>query len=359
MRKSDDFLELLQNECHLFYVSVKRWDGKYSNNTATVTANASIVAEDLTTKPRWKLLPAAWGKKTAAIEQSVRAAVSKFSVPFREGVYVVPKVNSENLVTELRRLQAEYKSIVEELKNEWPALVLDLKDRIIREFGLLTWDGIAKVLPTQETLFSRFGVEFGFWPINQGVSFSAVKTATELTKALRSASLIAESLGSTDRERFESIVSLSRELVSFIETKVSRINVDEAPAWLTATQQSSQEMIRNVVGNMLQQPLDDFIEQLANVKRMAENNSVRARSIGILQETYSKLMSFSFLAPQDIVDKLSNFDTFVNSSLTFDSIKAGASARESLKSQLDSISTELQNIRDRSATAVPVRHIEV
>jgi hypothetical protein len=84
-------------------------------------------------------------------------------------------------------------------------------------------------------------------------------------------------------------------------------------SWVVDAQAATSEAIAEAVRNMIQEPMTEFAQSLAHVESMLQRGSnLRAVTLENLKQAYTKLVGFSFMAPEELKERLRGVGTLLN-----------------------------------------------
>lgn len=304
---SGHLLGEIQKNCFLLYVTVRRWDGKYLIRNANIQIDGVEVDAKMASAARWKLIPDEWHKKIQPFIGQVRTAIYKVAVPFRDGVYIVPKDRAKGLVESIQAIRDLYRRQAQRFADQWPDILDDLRDKIQRKYGDAEWNLIQNRLPKENKLLSLFDIEIGLWPIGKSGA-SAIASGEDISYLASHVDDFQEAIRVLKREslsqELEDFIEVVRRLVKRSRRKIKEEMVENVDAWFEEASATSNKMVAEAVAAMVQEPIQAFQEALANLERVQEDGHCKTGTIDIVRRAYSKLHGFRFLLPSEMADRL-------------------------------------------------------
>ena len=77
--------------------------------------------------------------------------------------------------------------------------------------------------------------------------------------------------------------------------------------WLVEAQEQTSQAVADAIKTMIQEPLKEFAEALANIEGiLARGSSLKSSTLTNLRASFEKLQGFSFMAPTDLKQRLRN-----------------------------------------------------
>lgn len=299
-------LREIRKNCFLLSITVRRWDGKYQIPGANSQVEHREIANDLVTKPCWKLVPGEWHKQIQPYVSGIRAAIYKVGVPFKEGVYIVPRTKARELLHQVESIRRDYKALATQFCDAWPGILGALKNKICSELGEHQWLVLEKKIPDQDNLESLFDVEVALWPIGGSGSelpIGMLDRLEILKEMLPEAELTLQSESAPSA--LSELVTEVRKLLECSETGVGRIASESIDIWMSEANETTARLVGKAVEGMLREPVQEFAEAVQNLENLQDREGVcRSGTLDAIRRAYDKLIGFQFMVPDELAAKL-------------------------------------------------------
>jgi lipopolysaccharide biosynthesis regulator YciM len=110
----------------------------------------------------------------------------------------------------------------------------------------------------------------------------------------------------------------------------SVLDSDRSAAWVNEAQQATSAAVAEAVRAMVQEPMTEFANAMANVEGiLSRGGALRASTMDNLKRAYQKLQGFSFMAPDDLQRRLTAVGSVIES-LDFKEVNSSESASRAL-----------------------------
>lgn len=335
-------LQTLSRNCVAMKVHVTGVSAERKIDNAVVKVNDQDVPQELLSGARFKMVPKEISNPLARIAGLARAVPASRGTPFVGGAYLVPiskgrdgKSAAESAFSLLGSLQTQYKDKAEELKSNWESHVSRIQTDFPAEYEILK-----RWLLSGDEFVSRHKISTMLFPLGAGlpVNFSE-KLESGLAEMLLNPLLSAEDRAVVERIK-PLVISMIDRAALDVGTLVSQ---DRAASWVSQAQASTSEAIAEAVKKMIQEPLTEFAEALANMEGiLARGGTVRTATVGAVKQAYDKLVGFSFMTPNDLKARLGAVGTILNS-VDYRDLNASESSSRELAGHFASIREEMTN----------------
>lgn len=346
---SSVMLQEIRRNCFLLSVVVRRWDGQYMVKGSTVSLERGQLSAELTTSPRWKLVPEAWHKQIQPFASRVRSAVYRVGVSFKDGVYIVPKSKARQLVDEIEEARRAYLDVVRNFLREWPDIKERLRQRITREASEEQWLQLLSRLPDDEKMLGLFDIEVSLWPVGSsgGMSAALLDALDAMKDALRQNN---PGLATMSRLAPEHAVAMNllttsvSRVLEASEADVSKFAGDNMEAWMEEASQTTNRLVAKAVESMLTEPVEEFARAVNNLQEIQDREGGRCMSgsLEMIRRAHAKLAGFQFMVPDQLIRKLKDVEVRLGS-VTPRDVNVGATAARQLTESLQSIRQELED----------------
>ncbi len=342
----------LEKHCHILSVTVRRWRGHFQAKDAVVTVAGDEVDKALLSKPQWRLFEK-WNKELGPYESQIRKTVYERSVTFRDGVYIVPKTKAQELVLEVNALRDQYMAKVGEMVEKWDDFVLELS----RGFSAEVWKVLSAKIPSKAKLPELYGVDISLW--SSGDNEAALACLEELPKARAALAgldrlRLDRKVDSRDRDAVNRLLSAVDAMVRAADSESGKLVSEGVGDWLSEVKATTSRVLEGAVNSMLEVPVQEFAEALANMEEVASNGRCRAATIDAVRRSYEKLKSFSFMVPAEILAKMERVGSrleSVNASLVNQNQTSASRLVDSLREIRGDLAREVEESRQSSGRA--------
>jgi Protein of unknown function (DUF3150) len=361
---SQAVLQEIKRNCFLLSVTVHRWDGKYLVRGSTVHLANTELDDKLTTAPRWKLMPETWHKRIQPFVSQVRAVVYRVGVPFKDGVYIVPKQRARELMATVRDIRERYRSVAAEFVSAWPDIVTQLERKICREVGEEQWFSLSQKIPIETELLKLFDIEVGLWPIGGaggGIPGEMLDSLDCLKDQLSEAREAVVSLpAGQDRSTLLAYLTKVLETIRLSEKATKKVLEENLEEWMTEAAETTSRMVSKAVETMLTDPIQEFAAAVQNlVDLQGREGRCRAGTLEAIRRAHAKLLGFQFMVPGDLIEKLRQVEMKLGQIEASD-VNSKSLAARNLTEALKAISTSLQSSDTRNrGTEMFTRNIDI
>lgn len=366
---ADVILGEIKRNCFIIYVTIRAWRGQFLMRNSQTLVDGKPVDEKLVTKGSWKVMPEKWHKALQPYESRCRSAVYRLGVPFKDGVYIVPKARAKALVDQIKAIRVQYKEKVAEFQAEWPSVVRDLERKIVAEMGDDQWIAISKALPDARKLPELFDIEIGLWPVgNSGgmpvECFDDLQSAANQLEAVDR--LVQRMLGGTgpagvheDGELLGAFVSDVRKVWERTMRSAGKIIEENADEWMGEAQATTNRMVAAAVEAMVSDPIREFAEQVDNLAKLTATKTVRAGTLEAVKRAYDKLQGFSFMLPSAMLERLRHIELRIGAADP-QAMNGGTIAGQNLNAALRAIRDDLtSDLSHANVVEEFTRHLDI
>lgn len=296
---AEALLRGIHRNCFILGVTVRCWNGHYLVRDSDVKINNVAMDTELLTAPQWKLMPAEWHKKLQPFVSGTRSAVQRVGVPFKAGVYLVPKTRAAELMRAVGELRAEYRQVATEFAGEWPAIRAGLQERITREASAAQWAALSKKIPKAEDILRLFDIETSLWPVGSREPEAVLRHLETLQRAVDA--VPANAIRREVRDLVEAVTALLADASSATRAVID----DHIDEWLVEAQTTTSRLVAAAVNSMIEEPLQEFAAAVQNLEDLRAREGVcRSGTIDAIRRAYEKLMGFSFMVSDDMRERL-------------------------------------------------------
>jgi hypothetical protein len=322
-------LQTLSRNCVAMKVHITKVTAEKKIDGAVIKVNDHDVPQELVSGARFKMVPKEITSPLNRIESAARLVPASRGTAFVGGAYLVPigvrgrdgKSAAETAFSLLSNLQSEYSAKAAELKPSWEAHVTRIQTDFPTEYELLK-----KWFISGDEFVARHRISTMLFPLGAGlpVNFNE-RLESGMSEILANPLLNAADVAVIERVKPLLITMIDRAAVD-VGTLVSQ---DQAASWVTQAQATTSEAIADAVKKMIQEPLTEFAESLANMEGiLARGGTVKTSTIQAVKSAYEKLMGFSFMAPNDLKTRLGAVGNILNGLNYRELNSSEASARE-------------------------------
>lgn len=305
-------LQTLSRNCVAMKVHITSVTAERKIDNAVVKVNDHDIPDELLSGARFKMVPKEIKNPMSRIVSLARAVPASRGTPFVGGAYLVPIAKgrdgqsaAEKAFGLLKSLQTQYQEKAEELKPDWVAHVARIQADFPTEYEMLK-----KWFLTGDEFVARHRISTMLFPLGAGlpVNFNE-KLETGMLEMLASPLLT-----DADRAVIERIKPMMLTMIDRASVDVGTIvDQDRAASWVVQAQASTSEAIADAVKKMIQEPLTEFAEALANMEGLlARGSTVRTSTVEAVKRAYDKLVGFSFMAPGDLKTRLAAVGNILN-----------------------------------------------
>lgn len=309
---SDSLLRSISRNCVAIKVSVSAMGNERKIDGAQVNLGEHQVPQELIAGARFKLLPPEIRNPLNKVAQRARLAPYTHGTPFVGGAYLLPLTKNREgqsvaqiVFDRLRTLREEYHDLAQDLRRSWERHV-----EKIREEWPLEYESMRRWLVDGDTFVSMHRISTMLFPLGSGLPADFDnKLETGLNKLVSDTSLT-----EADREALRRVMPRVSSVVRTASQDVGGLLDEQAASgWVAEAQAATSEAIAEAVRNMIQEPMTEFAQSLAHVEGMLQRGSnLRSVTVENLKQAYSKLVGFSFMAPDELKDRLRSVGSLLN-----------------------------------------------
>lgn len=270
---------------------------------ADVSVEGQSVPDKYLSGARWRLIPAEIYGAISAIAASARRQPSLFGTPFPGGAYLVPVngPNGRNPAAELfgviRASRESYHGKAVELRPKWEQHVEATRTELPAMY-----EKVRRWLVDGETFVARHTISMMLMPLGAGVPADFDARFREAVSTLALNPDVASADLDAVRRLLPSLTALAQECAN---APAAVLGEDASAAWVQEANAATSRAVAEAVQTMIQQPLTEFAESLANMEGIIERGSnVRTGTIDQIRRAYDKLAGFSFLATPELRRRL-------------------------------------------------------
>lgn len=289
------------------------------------------VADELMTRNSWKLAPREWRLESGRIRNRAKRAVLRYGAIFRRGVYLVPLKKYDEIYQELDQIRIEYDQFADQKVATWPAECDKLKAKIVEKYGERTWQSVESKLPRVDKIRSRFSMTIGAWPIGGSTGGPEIaKLIDDLSEAVDDLS-IAPELPSVLNGKIGAVLRLTGALRAAASGLPQHFSAEKLAEYTALIRNSTEQMLRESLTRAFDEPRQELYESIDNLLRIInESSSVRQPSVDAVKRAWDRLKGFSWLAPDDLAQRMEELDRRVNNTSAEDIRDGTRAARETL-----------------------------
>jgi hypothetical protein len=339
---SDVMLRAISRNCVALKVIVGAISAERKVPGAKVSIGEHEVADELLSGARFKLVPSNIKNQLARVMNRARDVPYNYGTPFVGGAYLIPvgttpggKSQAQLAFEQLSQLKVDYRTLAENLKGDWEAHV----QKVASDFPM-EYDSMKKWFVSGDAFVRLHYISTMQFPLGAGlpVDFND-RLDTGLLRLLNNELLSAE-----DRAV---ITRLKPNLIDVIETAAhdvgSLLNEDTAATWVVEAQQATSKAVAEAVKTMIQEPVKEFAETLANFEGMlARGSNVRTGTVENLKTAFNKLKGFSFMVPDDLKTRLASVGSIING-VDYKEINSSESSSRELAKHFSEIREQLSS----------------
>jgi hypothetical protein len=137
----------INNDIRFYHVSVSVWRGHALIKSSRVEVGGTVVSEQVTTRPQWKLVPDHWQRRISGIESKIEGLIRTYRVHKSEsrtpsdsdedntrfalkGVSLIPRNRVPELQAELNAIRdGDMVTIAAEIIEDWPNIVRWVREK--------------------------------------------------------------------------------------------------------------------------------------------------------------------------------------------------------------------------------------
>jgi hypothetical protein len=228
------------------------------------------------------------------------------------GAYLLPLTKNREgqsvaqvVFDRLASLREEYHELAQDLRRPWERHV-----EKIREEWPLEYENMSRWLVSGDTFVRMHHISTMLFPLGSGLP---ADFDNKLENGLNR--LVSDtSLTETDRDSLRRVMPRVNAIVRAASQDVGGLLSEQATSsWVVDAQAATSEAIAEAVRNMIQEPMTEFAQSLAHVESMLQRGSnLRAVTLENLKQAYTKLVGFSFMAPEELKERLRGVGTLLN-----------------------------------------------
>jgi hypothetical protein len=270
------------------------------------------VPQELIAGARFKLLPPEIRNPLNKVGQRARLIPYTHGTAFVGGAYLLPLTKNREgqsvaqvVFDRLASLREEYHELAQDLRRPWERHV-----EKIREEWPLEYENMSRWLVSGDTFVRMHHISTMLFPLGSGLP---ADFDNKLENGLNR--LVSDtSLTETDRDSLRRVMPRVNAIVRAASQDVGGLLSEQATSsWVVDAQAATSEAIAEAVRNMIQEPMTEFAQSLAHVESMLQRGSnLRAVTLENLKQAYTKLVGFSFMAPEELKERLRGVGTLLN-----------------------------------------------
>lgn len=309
---SDVMLRAIARNCVALKVTVGAMSQERKVQNASVRIGEHEIPDELLSGARFKLVPAAIRNPLARVGGRARMVPYNYGTPFVGGAYLIPvgisasgKSQAQAAFEELSVIKREYRETAESLKTAWEEHV-----RKISEDFPFEYSSMQRWFVSGDAFVNLHYISTMQFPLGAGLPMDFNQRLESGMQKLLSNEL----LSAADKE---AIARFKPHLIDIAEKASqdvgSLVSEETAATWVVEAQQATSKAVAEAVRDMIQEPVREFAESLANVEGMLKRGSdLRSSTISNLKSAFDKLQGFSFMAPQDLKNRLAAVGRIIN-----------------------------------------------
>jgi hypothetical protein len=300
--RSDVLLRSLAKNCLALKVSVSAVGYERLVKNATVAVGEHEIAPEFLAGARFKVVPNNIKNPLGRIAGHARQVPYSYGTPFIGGAYLIPIARdrhgsspAQKAFTRLGEIRGEYRDKAIELRPLWESHVAKIQSEYPFEY-----EALRQYLPNGESFVAAHTVSSIRFPLGAGLPANfEERLEEEFVKTFR---------GSADEA---TLWSHQAEILSMIHDAASDpgtvLSESASETWLVEAQEQTSQAVADAIKTMIQEPLKEFAEALANIEGiLARGSSLKSSTLTNLRASFEKLQGFSFMAPTDLKQRLRN-----------------------------------------------------
>ena len=309
---SDALLRSISRNCVAIKVSVSAMGNERKIDGAQIQLGDHQVPQELIAGARFKLLPPEIRNPLNKVGQRARLIPYTHGTAFVGGAYLLPLTKNREgqsvaqvVFDRLASLREEYHDLAQDLRRPWERHV-----EKIREEWPLEYENMSRWLVSGDTFVRMHHISTMLFPLGSGLPADFDnKLENGLNRQVSDTSQT-----ETDRDSLRRVMPRVNAIVRAASQDVGGLLSEQATSsWVVDAQAATSEAIAEAVRNMIQEPMTEFAQSLAHVESMLQRGSnLRAVTLENLKQAYTKLVGFSFMAPEDLKDRLRGVGTLLN-----------------------------------------------
>lgn len=275
-------------------------------NGADVSVEGERVPDNVLSGATCRLVPPEVHKAVNSIANQARKLPGRFGTSFPGGAYLVPVhgAGGRNPAAELfgavRACRQEYQDRAAEFRPRWEEHVAHMRNNEPHWY-----EKLRRWLVDGDTFVARHTIDMMLMPLGAGLP---VDFNSRARSALRE--LISDP--SVPQADFDALNRLLPQILEVVARTASApaalLGEDASQAWVREANVATSRAVAEAVQTMIQQPLTEFAEALANMEGIIDRGSnVRDGTIDKVRRAYNKLTGFSFLATPELQRRLQEF----------------------------------------------------
>lgn len=342
--RADVMLRSIAKNCVAVKVTVSAIGNERLVHGAQVSVGEHEIAPELLAGARFKIVPPGIRNSLNRIGQKARMVPYAYGTPFVGGAYLIPIARdrsgnspAQKAFTTLSDVRREYREKAIELRPLWEAHVQKLQTDFPFEY-----EEIKQHLPNGEQFVNAHTISSIRFPLGAGLPANFEERLNEeFIKAFR---------GTPNEQTLNDHKEVILRAVNAAATDLGTVMSEAATeTWMLEAQQQTSAAIANAVKAMVQEPLKEFAETLANVEGiLARGNNLRRSTIDSVRASFEKLQGFSFMAPTELKNRLRAIGATIGSVEAKD-INSSETASRELAGHFKNIREELTSEDTHSA----------
>lgn len=339
---SDIMLRAISRNCVALKVIVGAISAERKVPGARVSIGEHEVPDELLSGARFKLVPPNIKNPLARVMQRARSVPYNYGTPFVGGAYLIPvgsvaggKSQAQIAFEQLQQLKSDYRTLAENLKTEWEAHV----QKVASDFPL-EYESMKKWFVDGDQFVRLHYISTMQFPLGAGLPVDFNDRLDKGLLRLFNNELLSE-------EDKAVISRLKPNLIDIIETAAhdvgSLVSDDAAASWVVEAQQATSKAVAEAVKSMIQEPVKEFAETLANFEGMlARGSNVKTNTIENLKTAFNKLQGFSFMCPDELKTRLASVGSII-SGVDYKEINSSESSSRELARHFSEIREQLSS----------------
>jgi hypothetical protein len=326
---SDVLLNEISRNCVAVKLSVSAMGYERTIRNASVTVDEQAVPDELLAGAKFKLMPASIKNPLMRIAGIARGIPASYGTPFVGGAYLVPlsrqkdgRCTAQVVFDRIGQLREDYRLKAEELRPAWEAHVSN-----VRTSWPEAYEKLERCLVSGEDFVRAHNISTILFPLGAGLPADFDDKLSAGFRDLMNSSTLSDA----EKEVLVRLKDHVREVVDRAAYNVgSVLDSDRSAAWVNEAQQATSAAVAEAVRAMVQEPMTEFANAMANVEGiLSRGGALRASTMDNLKRAYQKLQGFSFMAPDDLQRRLTAVGSVIES-LDFKEVNSSESASRAL-----------------------------
>ena len=304
---SDVMLRSLAKNCVALKVSVSAIGYERLVQNAQVSVGEHEIAPEFLAGARFKVVPNNIKNPLGRIAGHARQVPYSYGTPFIGGAYLIPIARDRHGNSPARKafgrlaeIRGEYRDKAIELRPLWETHVAKIQAEYPFEY-----EALRQHLPNGESFVAAHTISSIRFPLGAGLPANFQEKLEEgFVKTFRGAP--DESLL---RSHKADLLRIVNEAAADPGTALSE---GASETWLAEAQEQTSAAVASAIKAMIQEPLKEFAESLANIEGiLARGSNLKSSTLNNLRASFEKLSGFSFMAPNDLKQRLRSAATII------------------------------------------------